>query len=254
MDPNEKRIGETSYLEAMGSLPFEEQIKFFLGKLNLPTKRWDDITKSAHDWAFVVAGATKAELLSDLRAAVTKGIQDGTSLDQFRIDFDKIVRAHGWTNWTGAGSKEGVAWRTKVIYETNLYSSYAAGRYAQLQEVKKERPFWRYRHNDNVKTPRPLHVSWDGLIIHADDPWWKEHFPPGGYGCKCFVESLAPRDMKKLGKTGPDKAPDNGTYDWMNPDGTVREAGIPQGIDPGFNYTPGESQAGVASKSSCPVF
>ncbi|CAK0777642.1 hypothetical protein CCP4SC76_6450001 [Gammaproteobacteria bacterium] len=88
-----------------------------------------------------------------------------------------------------------------------------------------------------------MHVSWDGLIIHADDPWWKEHFPPGGYGCKCYVESLAPRDMKKLGKTGPDKAPDNGTYDWMNPDGTVREAGIPQGIDPGFNYTPGESQA-----------
>ncbi|CAK0755471.1 hypothetical protein CCP4SC76_2650003 [Gammaproteobacteria bacterium] len=58
-----------------------------------------------------------------------------------------------------------------------------------------------------------------------------------------YVESLAPRDMKKLGKTGPDKAPDNGTYDWMNPDGTVREAGIPQGIDPGWNYTPGESQA-----------
>lgn len=165
-----------------GSLPFEEQIKFFLGKLNMPTNRWDDILKSAHDYAFVVAGATKADLLSDLRAAVTKGIADGTSLEKFRADFDQIVSAHGWTGWTGEGSAKGVAWRTKVIYETNLYSSYAAGQYAQLQEEKIDRPFWKYRHNDNVKTPRPWHVAWDGLILHADDPWWNTHFPPGGFG------------------------------------------------------------------------
>ena len=51
-------------------LPFQEQIDFFRAKLNLPTDRWDDIWKAAHDRAFVVAGAAKADLLNDLRQAL----------------------------------------------------------------------------------------------------------------------------------------------------------------------------------------
>lgn len=35
------------------NLPFQEQIDFFRAKLNLPTARWDDIWKGAHDRAFV---------------------------------------------------------------------------------------------------------------------------------------------------------------------------------------------------------
>ena len=37
--------------------PFAEQLDFFRQKLNLPSERWDDIQKAAHDRAFIVAGA-----------------------------------------------------------------------------------------------------------------------------------------------------------------------------------------------------
>ena len=49
------------------NLPFTEQISFFRNKLNLSTERWDDILHQAHDRAFIVAGAAKADLLDDLR-------------------------------------------------------------------------------------------------------------------------------------------------------------------------------------------
>jgi len=39
---------------------FQQQIDFFRAKLNLPTERWDDVKQSAHDRAFMVAGAQKA--------------------------------------------------------------------------------------------------------------------------------------------------------------------------------------------------
>ena len=67
-------------------LPFEEAIAFFRNKVNLPTTRWTDVWKQAHDSAFMVAGAAKADLLNDLRAAVDEAISQGTTLAQFRRD------------------------------------------------------------------------------------------------------------------------------------------------------------------------
>ena len=57
--------------------PFFEQIEFFRNKLNLPSERWDDIKKAAHDRAFIVAGVMKADLLSDLNGAVDNAIAGG---------------------------------------------------------------------------------------------------------------------------------------------------------------------------------
>jgi hypothetical protein len=219
-----------------GSLPFAEQIAFFKGKLNLPTERWDDILGAAHDRAFIVAGAQGADLLADLHAAVLKGIEQGATLETFRQDFDALVAKHGWTGWTGSDSAQGVAWRTQVIYETNLRTSYAAGRWAQIQDVKADRPYLQYRHNDAVLHPRPLHQSWDGLVLPADDPWWRTHYPPQGFGCKCRVFTLAAEDLVRLGKRGPDTAPDDGTYTVTRRGQTIT---LPKGIDYGWDHAPG---------------
>ena len=231
-------------MAAYGSLSFAEQIAFFRQKVNLGTQRWDDILGAAHDRSFVVAGAAKADLLADLRAAVTKAIEQGTTLAEFRKDFEALVARHGWTGWTGEGTAAGRAWRTRIIYETNLRASYAAGRWAQIQQVKAERPYLLYRHNDNVLHPRPLHVAWDGKVIAADDPWWRTHFPPNGWGCQCRVHAVDDAYLRKLGKAGPDPAPDDGTYDYFNKVSGVTLRDIPKGIDPGWDYAPGASVAG----------
>ncbi|MEO7469974.1 MAG: phage head protein, partial [Sphingobium limneticum] len=114
--------------------PFTEQIAFFRGKLGnlVPTEFWDDLVREQHDTGFMVAGAQKADLLTDLAAAVDRTIAEGKSLDAFRKDFRAIVQRHGWHGWTGEGTKAGEAWRTRTIYKTNASTSYAAGRYAQL--------------------------------------------------------------------------------------------------------------------------
>lgn len=213
---------------------FSEQLAFFRQKLNLPTDRWDDILHAAHDRAFVVAGAARADLLADLRAAVDKAIATGTDLSTFRRDFKDIVAKHGWTGWTGDGSAAGVAWRTRVIYETNLRASYAAGRYAQLTDpdLKKARPFWRYVHNDAVASPRPLHKAWGDshLTLPADHEFWQTHYPPNGWGCRCRVTAVTePR-------AGDATEPPDG---WDEP--TSR--GTFPGIDPGWGYAPGQSVA-----------
>ena len=215
-----------------GSLSFGEQVAFFRQKVHIPTERWDDLLGAAHDRAFVVAGATKADLLADLHQAVRKGIDEGTTLETFRKDFDALVYRHGWTGWTGEDTPGGVAWRTNVIYETNLRTSYAAGRWAQIQEVKARRPYLLYRHSHGVVRPRPQHVAWDGLVLPTDDPFWRSHYPPNGWGCKCRAFALNDGDLGRMGKDGPDRAP---------PAPIDPKTGAPEGIDKGWDYAPGAS-------------
>lgn len=218
--------------------PFAVQLDFFRQKLNLPTERYDDILRDAHDRAFMVAGAMKADLLTDLRDAVDRAIAEGKSIGWFRKNFDDIVRRHGWEGWTGSDTRDGRDWRTRLIYRTNLATSYAAGRYKQLNDpdLIKRRPYWKYVHNDSVQHPRPLHVQWSGTVLRHDDPWWQDHYPPNGYGCHCRVTAV--RASQYIGA----KAPDDGTYEHVDRYGEIHT--LPKGVDFGWDYAPGASVQG----------
>ena len=209
---------------------FQEQIAFFRGKLGLPTRTWRDIERHAHDRAFVVAGVMNFDLLGELRGAVGKAIADGESLDKFRERFFEAVDKHGWKGWTGSGSREGRAWRTRTIYQTNMATSYAAGRWRQLVDLAENggRPYWRYVHS-GASEPRPQHKMWGDmrLTLRYDDPFWQTHYPPNGWGCGCSVRAVeAPAE-------GDATEPPSW---WQNKD---PKTGAPIGLDEKWDYAPG---------------
>lgn len=186
-------------------LQFQEQIDYLKQKVNLPTESYKEISSRQHDRAFVVAGAMKADLLTDLHNAVNKAVSEGQSFKQFQDGFDDIIGKHGWLNDT---EKEYKAWRAKIIYQTNLRTSHAAGRYKQMTtpEMLKLRPYWRYRHN-STEHPRILHKKWDNLVLLATDPFWKVNYTPNGYGCNCTIDAINERQLKAMGKSKPDDPP-----------------------------------------------
>lgn len=212
--------------------PFAQQVAAFRLRLTdlRPTAKWTDVWQAEHDRAFMVAGALKADLLADLGAAVDRAISEGTSLETFRAEFRDIVERRGWHGWTGEGTKKGEAWRTRVIYRTNLSTSYAAGRMAQLVEANF--PLWVYRHGGSLE-PRIQHLGWDGLILPPSSPFWATHAPPNGWGCSCFIVGARSIEdaVRKGGKPGL-KLPDG----WDTPD---PRTGAPPGIDKGWAYAPG---------------
>lgn len=214
--------------------PFDQQVAAFrlrLGDL-IPTDRWDDIRYSAHDRGFMVAGAQKADLLADLGGAVDKAISQGTTLEEFRKDFRSIVERHGWHGWTGEGTAKGEAWRTRVIYQTNMRTSYAAGRRAQLTAGQYR--WWVYRHS-GAEHPRLHHLAWDGLALPPDHEFWETNSPPNGWGCGCTVYGARTEaGIRRVGGTpGMDLPPD-----WNARD---PKTGNQRGIDKGWDYAPGAS-------------
>jgi hypothetical protein len=227
------------------NVPFQEAIDFFRQKIALPSKGWRDIDGRAHDRSAVIAGATKEALIADILGEVAKGIAGKSSTAEFARQFEEIVGRHGWTGWRGEGTAKGRAWRARVIYETNLATAYAAGRYKQMTDpdLVKVYKWWRYRHayHRTPKDPREQHVAWDKLILAWDDPWWDEHYPPNDWFCSCGVETLTDDDLADDNLT-PGVAPDLGEREVRDPK-TGELVRVPNGVGFGWAHAPGQDWA-----------
>ena len=232
-------LGETAGFagEAEGiEQSFDEQLAFLRQKQPQQTDTWTDLMRGQHDRAFVIAGAKNAALLDDFFTAVQQAATDWDR-DAFAARFDEIVDKHGWS-YNG-----GRDWRIRTIFETNLRTSYMAGRLKQMRApaVVKMRPYWQYRHGENGTplNPRPQHVSWDGLVLMHDDPWWDVHFPPNDWLCSCGVRTLSERDLARLNKTGADPAPETRTRPIVDRQ-TGKVIDQPEGVGYGWDYMPGD--------------
>ncbi|MGE4489286.1 MAG: phage minor head protein [Kiritimatiellales bacterium] len=229
-----------------GPVP-KEAVEFF------DSKGWKvgfdhrDVWREEHAYAFTAAKAMEVDVLVSIRDAVRQAIAEGQTFEQFQTDLTPTLQKLGW--W---GRKDevdpktgealpvqlGSARRLRTIYRQNLRTAQAAGQWARVQRTKTGLPYLRYRIGPS-EHHRPEHVAWDGLILSADDPWWDTHYPPNGWGCKCWAQQLSEYAAGKAGGVG--KAPPSQTVDWINPR-TGKTEKIPMGITPGFDYNPGKSR------------
>lgn len=215
---------------------FREQIDFLKQKRGMPTRAWTDAMYGEHDRAFVIAGATNLEMIEEFHRALISAVEH-MDIVEFGREFDRIVEDYGW-NYNG-----GRDWRVRVIFETNVRTSHMAGRLRQMRDpdVVSARPYWQYLHGETriPLNPRPLHLAWDGMVLMHDDPWWNTYFPPNDWRCSCGVRSLSERDLRRLGKIGPDQAPEI----TLVPTSTGRdkpEVMYPEGAGYGWAYQPGD--------------
>lgn len=226
------RFAETQF----GQRPFREQIEYLLQKRPRPTRVWTDAMHGDHDRAFVIAGATDIAMIEEFQAAVIEAAKT-RDLGAFAAEFDRIVERYGWSY------KGGREWRIRTIFNTNIRTSYMAGRLRQMRDpdVVKLMPWWQYIHADTriPLKPRPQHVAWDGLVLAWNDPWWDTHFPPNDWLCSCGVRPLSDAQLSRLGKTGPDKAPplNRKSYTHRASGQTVM---LPDGIGFGWDHMPGD--------------
>jgi SPP1 gp7 family putative phage head morphogenesis protein len=220
----------------LGNLPFDEAIDHFRSKLNIPTEHFDSLLSEAHAKAFTVAGATKADLLGDIRSAVDEAIANGTSITEFRKQFDTAVQKHGWSYKGKRG------WRTRVIYDNNLRSAHMAGRWKQLQRTKDGRPYLTYVTVGDGRV-RPQHKSWEGTTLPIDDSWWQTHYPPNGWGCRCTIRSLSQRQLEAMGR-GVSKRPNLNLTERINVASGEIYGDVPAGIDVGWDYNVGKAWLG----------
>ncbi|MYE14516.1 MAG: head morphogenesis protein [Gammaproteobacteria bacterium] len=222
-----------------------EAVEHFRGKGYHLGFDWRDTAAGHHLASFTVAKVAQLDILEDIREAVDEAIAEGMTFRQFQQRLEPMLQGKGW--W---GRREmidpvtgerrlvqlGSPRRLRTIFDTNIRMARAHGRWTRVQRLKGVMPYLRYVAVLDART-RPEHALWHGTVLPVDHPWWKTHFPPNGWHCRCIVVQLSDDDLERYGyKVSPDPVVDS--RPWRNRR-TGEVVQVPRGMDPGFAHNVG---------------
>ncbi len=77
----------------------------------------------------------------------------------------------------------------KTEYNQAVGASTMASRWVEFIKHADKMPFLQYQTVGDRRV-RDEHKLLDGIIRKIDDDFWKTHFPPNGWGCRCDVNQL----------------------------------------------------------------
>jgi SPP1 gp7 family putative phage head morphogenesis protein len=230
-----------------------ETIEAFRSKGYVPAEyrsSWDDVWQEEHARAFTVTKVFNNQVLEEIRRSLDKVLSEGGTFEKWRKELLPKLQGHDGVDPRLLTSKA----RLRIVYDTNLRMSRAAGKWKRIQASKGAAPYLMYDAVKDRRT-RPLHRVWGGLdndqpvLLHVDDPWWDTHFPPCGWNCRCGVIQLSDRDLKRMDLKVSEPPPEPPSRAYRRSDGTVVQ--VPAGIDPGFAYNPGKAH--LAGLSPIPL-
>ncbi|HGB3609751.1 TPA: phage minor head protein [Salmonella enterica subsp. enterica serovar Eastbourne] len=242
----------------------KEAIAYFRAKGQHIGWNWYDTAVDVHARSFTVAKAARVDVLTTIQDEVKRAIEQGVSQQEFIDTLAPRLKKLGW--WgkqivvDSAGNAEtvqlGSPRRLALIYNVNTRVAYNVGRYAQLMNSTDTHPFWQYVAVMDSRT-RPSHAALNGLVFRYDDPFWKTHYPPNGWNCRCRVRALSQARMDALGlkATQGDKylttkkvqaAVDKATGEIIDMDVTTFADGARvMTPDVGWSYNPGSAAFGL---------
>jgi SPP1 gp7 family putative phage head morphogenesis protein len=219
----------------MAGVLFQEAIDYLTKRLALTPNAFNELAQSLDAAASDRAAGMSDAMVRGILSAIEAALREGTTADTFRATFDELAKAQGWKGDNTEG------WRSKLTFRVLTSQAMAAGRWTQIQRLKSTRPYLRYVTAGDHRV-RDAHRQWHNVVLHADDPWWSTHFPPNGFNCRCHVQQLSERDLKRYGWEVTPQAPAIETVIKYvrRPDGGQKAVEVPKGIDPGFAHNPGE--------------
>lgn len=208
------------------AVQFSEAIEFLRRKLNLTSDEWREIWQQAGGIAQAAASRETSQMHRDVLKAVLKAIEAGTTLEAFQEDFAQLVAEHESESSLFTGDLRA---RGQLVFRLHTMEAYAAGRWEQAERIAELNPqtqyHWRYTTVGDHRV-RPQHKEWQGIILPRDHWFWRTHFPPNGFNCRCHVQLITERDMRRRGWTvTPDTDPRLGTPPDPGFEGNVGLAG-----------------------------
>jgi hypothetical protein len=219
-----------------------------------PSFRWQDTWQEEHSRALAVAGVQRLDILQVFQDEIGAAVREGRSLADFsKAARQRLVQKGWWGNipiTDPATGEERITRfddrRLQLIFDVNMRQSQAAGRWQRIERGAKLFPLLMYRtmRDEHV---RASHRVWDGLVLPVNHSFWRTHYAPNGWRCRCIVFALNQRDVDRRRAAGEAIQTEAPPIDWIsyvNPR-TGQVVPVPRGIDPGFAYNPGQARDGA---------
>jgi SPP1 gp7 family putative phage head morphogenesis protein len=172
-------------------LPPKEAIAYFRRKRIMSPEAFKRLASRYKRQAFAVAGLTEQYALEFVHGSIGDALETGASQRAVVKEIRKQLNNIGITNTSRH--------HLNLVFRNQVQGAYAAGRWSQLQAVKKTRPYWQY-FTAGDKRVRESHAAMHGKIFAANDPIWGQWYPPNGHNCRCTVVSLSKAEISRDGQ------------------------------------------------------
>lgn len=233
------------------NLPPEKVIEYFASKGVAISSDWHSLWQEANAKAFTMSRILKLDVLKAVRGEVLNAIENGLTFKEFQKNIQpQLIKKGFWGRVVNEEGKETfiTPHRLKTIYQTNIQSAYMAGRYREMIENADDRPYWQYLAVMDGLT-RPTHAALNGKVFRYDDVFWKTHYPPNGFNCRCRIRALRAEQLGSMNITP--EVTKSVDFETITKNAGGRPAEITRYIDPktgvrmapdaGWNYNPGEA-------------
>ena len=182
-------------------VPYEEAARIVAEKQIMSKEAFDALVDELKARAFTVAGLEDLRAVQEIRDAIAE-LPRGAAWEDVKAQVVEKLEAGGF-------SKAAADHRATLLLRHHGFAAYAQENYRELQEMKDAFPYWKYQTMGDEKV-RSSHAALDGLILPADDPFWRDHSPPWEWNCRCQVvgvteeEYAAAQDVGDFNPADPD--------------------------------------------------
>lgn len=173
------------------TFPNEAAADYIRGKAVADPTHFGNLPPQLKQRAFTVAGIEQLDALQRIRDAVAK-LPEGASWDVAKKEIAAEI-----SPFVGGDMKAARA-KAEMQLRIHGFQAYAVARHQEQMETIDVFPYWKYVTVGDSRV-RPAHAALDGKVLRADDPWWKTHYPPWDWGCRCIVEALDEEDAEAAG-------------------------------------------------------
>lgn len=181
------------------TFPNEAAAAYIRGKAVADPKNFGDLPAQLKQRAFTVAGIEQMDALRRIRDAIAK-LPEGASWDEAKREIAAEMSPYVDTPGGAGESGRRKAARARAEFTLRIHGAqaYAVARHQQQMATADVLPYWKYETVGDSRV-RAAHAALDGKVLRADDPWWKTHYPPWDWGCRCIVVALDEEDAMEAG-------------------------------------------------------
>lgn len=169
--------------------PHEEAAKRIRDKSPVTRAQFDRLLPELKDAAFLITGVTCFDVLQrvqDLVAQLPEGGKFRALQQQIEDELEPYLGE-------GAPAQR----RAELLLRVHGFRAYAATNYRLMQAHKGAFPFRQYITSGDDRV-RSSHAALRGKIFPADSPFWDNHTPPWGWGCRCEAIPLMQEEVDEM--------------------------------------------------------
>ena len=177
--------------------PNKDAVRFLRDKAPVAREVFDGLLPELRGLAFTITGVENLAVLKKARERLA-GLPAGG-------DWDDIKKGLAADLVPYLGEEGGVK-RAELLLRVHGYGAYSAAQYQVMDRQRDVFPYWQYQAAGDEKV-RASHAALDGLIFPASSDFWKTHFPPWEFGCRCQVVPLSEDDVDEIRAEDAKKVP-----------------------------------------------